>query len=167
MTMYEVATFGAGCFWGVEAVFAGVKGVVKTEAGYMGGDERAYPHPTYQQVCTGRTDYAEVVQLIYDPAVVRYEQLLETFWRMHDPTQHNKQGADVGTQYRSVIFYHSPAQKKSAEESKKAGQQQFTKKIETVIEQAGTFFRAEEYHQRYYEKHGQAGCHVLPNNPKS
>lgn len=163
MKIYPVATFGAGCFWGVEAAFAQVKGVVKTEAGYMGGDERAYPQPRYQQVCTDRTGYAEAVQVTFDPAVVSYKQLLKVFWKSHDPAQRNRQGADIGTQYRSVIFYHTVEQRKAAEESGKAWQQQFTRKIVTEIEQAGTFFRAEEYHQKYYEKHGGATCNVLPS----
>lgn len=161
MAKYETATFGAGCFWGVEAAFAQVKGVVKTEVGYMGGDEKTYPQPTYQQVCTDATGYAEVVQVTFNPAVVSYEQLLEVFWKSHDSTQRNRQGADIGTQYRSVIFYSTQEQRRKAEQSLEKQQKALMKKIATAIVPASTFFRAEEYHQRYYEKHGGAGCHVL------
>lgn len=149
------ATFGAGCFWGVEAAFRQVPGVIDTAVGYLGG---TWPKPTYEDVCTGTTGHAEVVQVVFDPARVTYEQLLEVFWHCHDPTQHNCQGPDVGSQYRSVIFYHTPEQAAAAQQSKTAFQQSNTlpHPIITAIVPATTFYRAEEYHQRYHEKHGMA-----------
>lgn len=148
----EIATFGAGCFWGVEAAFRKIPGVVDAVAGYMGG---SLENPTYEDVCTDKTGHAEVVQIEYDPDKAPYEELLKTFWNIHDPTEVNQQGPDVGTQYRSVIFYYTPEQQKEAEESKKeldvSGQ--YKKPVATVIEPASTFWRAEEYHQRYSEKH--------------
>jgi peptide-methionine (S)-S-oxide reductase len=153
------ATFGAGCFWGVEAAFRKVPGVVDTAAGYMGGTVR---NPSYEQVCTGETGHAEVVQVTYDPAKVSYEQLLEVFWSIHNPTQLNRQGPDIGPNYRSVIFYHTPEQAKIARNSKEelsiSGRFGFGK-IVTIIQPAGEFYRAEEYHQRYFEKNrGHCGC---------
>ena len=154
-----MATFGAGCFWGVEQTFRDVKGVLDTAVGYMGGGTEK---PTYEQVCTDKTGHAEVVQVTYDPSQVSYEQLLKTFWENHDPTQLNRQGPDVGTQYRSVIFYHTPEQKAAAERSKAdlyaSGARQ--RPIVTSIEPTQNFWRAEEYHQRYLEKNGLAACHV-------
>nr|WP_320161881.1 peptide-methionine (S)-S-oxide reductase MsrA [uncultured Methanoregula sp.] len=155
----KTATFGAGCFWGVEAAFRKVDGVIGTAAGYMGGFVK---NPTYEQVCTGETGHAEVVQVTFDPAKVSYEQLLEVFWSIHDPTQLNRQGPDTGANYRSVIFYHDPGQAKSARASKLdqevSGRFGFGK-IVTVIQPAAEFYRAEKYHQQYFEKHG-GHCHI-------
>ncbi len=151
------ATFGAGCFWGVEATFRQVPGVVETAVGYSGG---TLPNPTYQDVCGHGTGHAEVVEVEFDPAIVSYEQLLDVFWNVHNPTTRNRQGFDVGTQYRSVIFYHDDEQRVAAEESKSALDHsgRFSRPIVTEIVPAATFYRAEEYHQRYHEKHGGHGC---------
>ncbi|MEM3154949.1 MAG: peptide-methionine (S)-S-oxide reductase MsrA [Candidatus Woesearchaeota archaeon] len=151
------ATFGAGCFWHVEEAFRGIKGVVKTEVGYMGGTMK---NPTYEDVCTGKTGHAEVVQIEFDQKIVSYEKLLEVFWTIHDPTQKNRQGPDVGTQYRSAIFYHTENQKEIAEKSLKEAQKKFTKHIVTEIKKAGTFYRAEEYHQKYLMKRGLKTCGI-------
>ena len=153
------ATFGAGCFWGVEETFRRLNGVVSTVVGYAGGTTL---NPTYQDVCTDRTGHAEVVQVEYDPARISYRDLLDVFWANHDPTTPNRQGPDVGTQYRSVVFYHSPEQKEEAENSKKNLQKtgKFRRPIVTQIEPAPNFFRAEEYHQRYLEKRGVSHCAV-------
>lgn len=155
----EKASFGAGCFWGVEAAFRQLKGVTATAVGYMGG---SMPDPTYHDVCTDRTGHAEVVQVEYDPAQVSYDDLLRVFWENHDPTTLNRQGPDVGTQYRSVIFYHSPEQEAAAKASKdalaKSGR--FKRPIVTEIKPAPEFWRAEEYHQQYLEKRGLAHCHL-------
>ncbi len=155
----QLATFGAGCFWGVEQTFRQVPGVVNAAVGYCGG---TVENPTYEQVCTDRTGHAEVVQVEFDPAKVNYEQLLEVFWNSHDPTQLNRQGPDHGTQYRSVIFYHDDAQRQAAEASKSALDQsgRFRRPIVTLIEPAKPFYRAEEYHQQYLAKHGLGSCHV-------
>ena len=149
------ATFGAGCFWGVEKVFGRVKGVVSTEVGYSGGDVK---DPTYRNVCSGRTGHAEAVRVVFDPAVVSYEDLLDVFWIRHDPTTLNRQGPDVGTQYRSAIFTHSPAQQAAAETSRDGQQMsgRYLRKIVTEIVPAGPFYRAEEYHQKYLAKQGGA-----------
>ena len=153
----EKATFAAGCFWGVECEFNQVKGVTSTVVGYMGGTKK---NPTYQDVCTGTTGHAEVVELEYDPSVVTYEELLSLFWEIHDPTQVNRQGPDVGTQYRSAIFYHTEDQRKSAEESKDKlqGSGKYQREIVTEITPASTFYEAEEYHQKYYERHSMDSC---------
>jgi peptide-methionine (S)-S-oxide reductase len=155
----ELATFGAGCFWGVEAAFRQIPGVTGTAVGYLGG---TLENPTYHDVCTGRTGHAEVVQVEFDPANVTYEQLLDVFWKNHDPTTLNRQGPDIGTQYRSAIFYHSPAQKEAAEASKeqlsKSGK--FRRPIVTEITPASAFYKAEDYHQQYLEKRGLASCHL-------
>ena len=153
----ETATFGAGCFWGVEEAFRRIDGVADTAVGYSGGTAE---NPTYKDVCRGRTGHAEVVELQYDPAKVSYEKLLEVFWSVHDPTQLNRQGPDVGAQYRSVIFFHTPQQKAAATESRAAleSSDRLGKPIVTEIVPASTFYRAEEYHQRYLEKRGQASC---------
>jgi peptide-methionine (S)-S-oxide reductase len=155
----EKATFAAGCFWGVEASFRQVEGVVDTAVGYTGGKKE---HPTYEQVCSGTTGHAEAVLVIYDPAKITYEQLLSVFWSIHDPSQVNRQGPDIGTNYRSAIFYHTPAQKAAAEKSKEELQRsgKFKRPIATEISPASAFWRAEEYHQRYFEKHGFRGCHI-------
>ena len=147
----EKATFGAGCFWHVEEEFRGVKGVVATSVGYSGGETKK---PTYDQVCTGETGHAEVVHVEFDPKIISYEALLEVFWAIHNPTTLNRQGPDVGTQYRSVIFYYSEEQKEEAEASKlklsKSGR--FSKPIVTEIKPVAEFYRAEEYHQKYFDK---------------
>jgi peptide-methionine (S)-S-oxide reductase len=153
----QKATFGAGCFWGVEAAFHELKGVVSTSVGYMGG---TLENPTYEDVCTDRTGHAEVVEVLYDPAHISYEDLLDVFWKIHDPTTLNRQGPDRGTQYRSVIFYHTPEQEAAARASKERLRQsgRFKRDIVTQIEPAVTFWRAEEYHQQYYEKTGRRSC---------
>jgi peptide methionine sulfoxide reductase msrA/msrB len=158
----ETATFAAGCFWGVEAAFAQVKGVVKTTVGFTGGKKE---NPSYVQVSTGTTGHAESVEVEYDPAIVSYEKLLDIFWDIHDPTTPNRQGPDTGSQYRSVIFYHTPQQERVALASRKKLEQsgKFRDPIVTEIVAAGVFYPAEEYHQRYFEKHGmKPSCHV-PN----
>lgn len=151
------ATFGAGCFWGVEAAFRGVPGVIDAPVGYSGGEAA---EPSYEQVCTGRTGHAEVVEVEYDPEKVGYDELLEVFWRNHDPTQKNRQGPDVGTQYRSVIFCHDEDQLRRAEASRGRAQSSLGKQIATEITPTGPFYRAEEYHQRYFEKKGLWYCPV-------
>jgi peptide-methionine (S)-S-oxide reductase len=155
----EKAIFGAGCFWGVEAAFRQVPGVTDTEVGYAGG---TMENPTYRDVCTDETGHAEVVQVTYDPAKVSYDQLLDVFWKAHDPTQVNRQGPDVGTQYRSAIFYYTPEQEAAAKASKErlAESGRFSRPIATEIKPAPKFFRAEDYHQRYLEKRGLAQCHI-------
>lgn len=155
----EKATFGAGCFWGVEAVFRRIPGVVSTSVGYMGGTLR---NPTYQDVCTDTTGHAEVVEVVYDPAKVTYEELLKVFWENHDPTTPNRQGPDVGTQYRSVIFFHTPEQETAARASRERLERAgvFKRPIVTEIAPASEFWRAEEYHQQYLEKRGLAQCHI-------
>jgi len=153
----ERATFGAGCFWCVEAVFRELQGVEKIASGYTGG---TVPNPTYEQVCTGRTGHAEAIQITFDPAVISYEELLEVFWKIHDPTQLNRQGHDIGTQYRTAIFYHNEKQKKAAEKSLKGQQKKYDKKITTEIKPAGKFYAAEDYHQQYLEKKGLSTCHI-------
>jgi peptide-methionine (S)-S-oxide reductase len=155
----EKATFGAGCFWGVEEAFRHVKGVVNAAVGYAGG---TLDNPSYEDVCTDRTGHAEVVQVEYDPARVSYDQLLDVFWANHDPTTLNRQGPDVGTQYRSVIFYHTPQQQAAAVASRDRQQAsgRYRRPIVTQIEPAPTFWRAEEYHQQYLAKRGQSHCHI-------
>lgn len=155
----EEATFGAGCFWGVEAAFRQVKGVVSTTVGYSGGTVK---EPTYREVCTDQTGHAEVVQVTYDPSQVTYEDLLRVFWSAHDPTQRNRQGPDVGSQYRSVIFFHSPEQEAAAKASKEKLKQVgvHKKPIVTEIVPAAEFYPAEEYHQQYLEKRGLSQCHL-------
>ena len=149
----EKAMFGAGCFWGVEAAFRGLSGVVSTAVGYAGGH---IENPAYEEVCTGRTGHAEVVEVEFDPAAVSYEELLGVFWRVHDPTTLNRQGPDVGTQYRSAIFFHTPEQEAAAAASKEALPRPglFRRDIVTEITPASTFYRAEEYHQQYLERRG-------------
>ncbi len=157
--MTEKATFGAGCFWGVEETFRQTPGVIEAVSGYAGG---TLENPTYQDVCSGRTGHAEVVEVTYDPAKVRYEDLLKVFYENHNPTTLNRQGPDVGTQYRSAVFFHSPEQKAIAEKMKaeldKSGV--FKKPIVTEVTPASTFYRAEEYHQKYLEKRGLSSCHL-------
>jgi len=154
------ATFGAGCFWGVEYVYRRVPGVVEVRAGYSGGHTQ---NPTYEQVCSHTTGHAEVVQVTFDPDRVTYDQLLEVFWAMHDPTQVDRQGPDIGDQYRSVIFSHTDEQRAAAEASKERAQTRFQTPIATKIEPLQAFYPAEDYHQRYYEKTGhEPYCHVVP-----
>lgn len=155
----EKATFGAGCFWGVEATFRQTPGVTATRVGYAGG---TMPNPTYRDVCTDRTGHAEVVEVTYDPARISYDDLLRVFWEHHDPTQRNRQGADVGTQYRSVIFYHTPEQEAAARASKDELERsrRSRRPIVTEIAPAPAFYEAEEYHQQYLEKRGLASCHI-------
>jgi peptide-methionine (S)-S-oxide reductase len=153
------ATFGAGCFWGVEARFAQVPGVTATAVGYEGG---ILDNPSYKQVCTDATGHAEVVELDYDPSKVSYQQLLDLFFELHDPTQLNRQGPDWGKQYRSVVFYHSPEQEAAARQTiaRLTAERRFSKPIVTQVVPAETFWRAEEYHQKYLEKRGVASCHI-------
>ena len=155
----EKATFGAGCFWGVESFFRQVPGVVDAVCGYAGGKVDS---PTYKQVCTDATGHAEVVEVTFDPAKLSYGKLVDVFFANHDPTTPNRQGPDVGTQYRSVIFAHSPEQERIARAKKAAleASGKFKRPIVTTIEPAARFWRAEEYHQRYFEKNGLPSCHV-------
>jgi len=152
-----LATFAAGCFWGVEARFAGLHGVLSTEVGYTGGST---PHPTYEQVCSHATGHAEAVRIEYDPATITYEELLRAFFDMHDPTQRNRQGPDVGSQYRSAIFFHDRAQEEAASAGirRLSADGAFKRTIVTEIVPAREWWRAEEYHQRYFEKHPRFGC---------
>jgi peptide-methionine (S)-S-oxide reductase len=155
----EKATFGAGCFWGVEETFRNLKGVVSTAVGYAGGTK---DNPSYEDVCTDETGHAEVVEVEFDPSQIRYDQLLDVFWSNHNPTTLNRQGPDVGKQYRSAIFYHSPEQKTTAESVKAELEKsrRFNRPIVTQIEPAPKFWRAEEYHQRYLERRGQSHCAI-------
>lgn len=145
------ATFGAGCFWCVEHVFQKVNGVINTSVGYMGGTTK---NPTYEEVCTDETGHAEVVQVDYDPEKISYEEILQVFWSNHDPTTLNRQGPDIGKQYRSAIFFHTPEQQEIAKKSKDEVSGKYTKKIVTEITPAAEFYKAEEYHQKYYTKCG-------------
>jgi peptide-methionine (S)-S-oxide reductase len=153
----EKATFGAGCFWGIEDAFRQVPGVVDVVVGYTGGHT---DNPTYPEVCSHSTGHAEVAEVSFDPEQVSYEQLLDLFWRIHDPTTLNRQGPDIGDQYRSAIYFHSPEQEKAALQSRDDAQAEFNRPIVTEITPAPRFWPAEDYHQRYFEKHGVAGCHV-------
>ena len=155
--MEKKATFGAGCFWGVEAAFRQVDGVTATAVGYEGG---RLEDPTYEDVCSHTTGHAEVVQVTYDPDRVSYDELLDVFWRKHDPTQLNRQGWDFGDQYRSVVFFHDEEQRAAAERSKAEldSSGRYRRPVVTQIEPVQTFYRAEEYHQRYLEKQGRSTC---------
>jgi peptide-methionine (S)-S-oxide reductase len=155
----EKATFAAGCFWGVEESFRQVPGVVGTTVGYLGGHTA---NPTYKDVCTDATGHAEVVQVTFDPSKVNYERLLDVFWSAHDPTTLNRQGPDIGTQYRSAIFFHSPEQERQARASKEKMQSagKFRRPIVTEITPASTFYPAEDYHQKYLAKRGLSHCHI-------
>lgn len=153
--MLEKATFGGGCFWGVEDKFRRVEGVVSTSVGYMGGH---FEHPSYLDVLSRITGHAEVAQVEYNPTIVTYEQLLQVFWRIHDPTSLNRQGSDRGEQYRSVIFYHTPAQRLAAEQAKREQASQYDKPIVTQIQPASAYWLAEDYHQQYLEKKRQSAA---------
>jgi len=156
----EKATFAAGCFWGVESAFRTIDGVIDAQSGYIGGQTE---NPTYKELCSGRTGHAEAVEITFDPSVVSYKELVELFWRVHNPTQVNRQGPDFGTQYRSAIFFQSLEQKTIAEESKAVlgASGKYRKPIATEIVPAATFYRAEEVHQRYFEKTGHPACHFF------
>jgi peptide-methionine (S)-S-oxide reductase len=155
----EKATFAAGCFWGVEARFQQLPGVSATAVGYEGG---SLASPTYQQVCTDRSGHAEAVEIDFDPSKISYQQLLDEFFALHDPTQLNRQGPDWGSQYRSVVFYHSPEQEKAAKETiaRFTAEKRFSKPVVTQVVPAETFWRAEDYHQKYLEKRGAVSCHI-------
>ena len=155
----ETALFAAGCFWGVEEAFRTVEGVIETAVGYSGG---TVENPTYKDVCSGRTGHAEVVQVVFDPSKVSYEDVLRIFWSVHDPTQLNRQGPDVGSQYRSAIFYHTPQQEAAARDARQqlGASGSFSKPVVTEITPAAEFWRAEDYHQKYVQKRGQASCRV-------
>ncbi|MFH1486420.1 MAG: peptide-methionine (S)-S-oxide reductase MsrA [Chloroflexota bacterium] len=155
----EEATFAAGCFWGLEEAFACIGGVMSTTVGYTGGTTKS---PTYEQVCSDRTGHAEAVEVVYDPAKVSYDRLLEVFWSIHDPTTLNRQGPDIGSQYRSAIFYHTAEQKAKANASKERleASGKYCCPIVTEILPASEFYPAEEYHQHYFEKHGGRSCHT-------
>jgi peptide-methionine (S)-S-oxide reductase len=165
----EKATFAGGCFWGVEHLFNQVPGVIEAISGYTGGTRE---NPTYQQVCLGRTGHSEAVEVTYDPTKVTFDSLLGAFWNMHDPTTLNRQGPDVGSQYRSAIYFHSPEQEKVARTSKEEAQKHFKRPIVTEIVPATQFWPAEDYHQRYFEKHpGHYSCHFyrgwVPGQPET
>ncbi len=159
MDQREKATFAAGCFWGVEATFRQIPGVISTAVGYIGGKME---NPTYRQVCSHTTGHAEAVEVTYDPTKVTYDDLLNIFWENHDPTQLNRQGPDIGDQYRSEVFFHSPEQERAARASKErlAQSGRFRRPVVTAINPAETFYMAEDYHQQYLEKRGMASCHV-------
>ena len=156
----ETAIFATGCFWHVELAFSKIKGIISTRVGYIGGDEENYPNPTYKQVCTDQTGYAEAIEIVFDPNKISYKELLDIFWKSHDPTQLNRQGPDYGTQYRTAIFYLNEKQKKEAAQSKKIIEKKLGKKVMTEITKAGTFYPAEDYHQKYLEKRGLDACPV-------
>jgi peptide-methionine (S)-S-oxide reductase len=164
-THKELATLGGGCFWCIEAVFETVEGVKDVTSGYAGGNKE---NPTYEEVCTGKTGHAEVVQIEYDPKKITYEEILDIFWKAHDPTTMNRQGADVGSQYRSIILYHNETQKKIAEESKRKLQESgyYSGPIVTEIHPLSVFYPAEEYHQDYYAKNPYAGYCAIVIRPK-
>jgi len=155
----ETAMFGAGCFWGVEATFRQLPGVISTRVGYSGGQS---DNPTYEEICTDTTGHAEVVEVVYDPAQLSYDKLLEVFWANHDPTQVNRQGPDFGRQYRSAIFYSSPQQQAAAESSKARldASGRLKRPVATEVTAAATFWPAEDYHQQYLEKRGLSSCHI-------
>lgn len=155
--MEEKATFAAGCFWGVEAAFRQIKGVVSTRVGYTGGEIK---NPSYEHVCTDETGHAEAVEVSFDPKKVHYADLLKVFWQNHNPTQLNRQGSDVGTQYRSAIFCHNEKQKEAALKSLEQEQKKYKARIVTKIEKAADFFKAEDYHQQYLEKRGLSSCNI-------
>jgi peptide-methionine (S)-S-oxide reductase len=156
----ERAIFSAGCFWHVQHDFDAIKGVIKTTVGYIGGNEKKFPNPKYEMLQGDKTGYAEAVEILFNSDIISYEKILDVFWKIHDPTLKNRQGPDVGTQYRSGIFYLNEFQKEKAEKSKEEIEKKISKKVHTIIEKAGTFFPAEEYHQKYFEKKGINSCPV-------
>jgi len=164
--MREKATFGMGCFWKPQLIFDKVPGIIKTQVGYMGGNEEQYPYPTYEQVCSDKTGYAEVIHIIFNFNKISYKQLLNIFWTNHNPTTKNRQGNDIGDQYRSIIFFHSREQEKTAKTSLEEKQREmnskilFNKKIATEIKPASKFFPAEDYHQKFLEKKGRKSCSI-------
>ncbi len=162
-TKLEKATFGGGCFWCTEAVFQRLNGVKSVVPGYAGGDK---PNPTYEEVCNGETGHAEVIQITFNPKEISYEKLLDVFWKSHDPTQLNRQGADIGTQYRSVIFYHNEKQRKIAEGSKIKVSKQFKNPVVTSIEPLEKFYPAEDYHRNYYNRNKFAPYCLIVIRPK-
>lgn len=164
-SQYKKASFGAGCFWGVEKIFSKVKGVISTQVGYMGGSAA---NPTYEEVCAGRTGHAEAIEVVYDSSKVSYEELLAAFWEWHDPTTMNRQGPDVGTQYRSVIFFHDAGQEAAAKRSKEILEKSkvFKSPIVTEIVPAGKLWKAEDYHQQYLQKNPGGYCSHKPGSPK-
>jgi len=151
-THNEKATFGAGCFWNIEEIFAKTKGIIKTKVGYIGGKTK---NPTYEKVCSGKTGHVEAVEVIFNKDKISYDELLDIFWKIHNPTTKNRQGLDIGTQYNSIIFYYNKKQKEVAEKSKKEIQKKSKKEIVTQIKKASDFWKAEEYHQKYIEKQGK------------
>jgi len=159
----EIATFGGGCFWCIEAVFSRIDGVKAVVSGYAGGEK---PNPTYEEVCSGTTGHAEVVQIHFDPEVVSYEEILDLFWKAHDPTTLNRQGADVGSQYRSIILYNSEAQAEAAERSKAGAAANFADPVVTQIVPLSEFYEAEKYHQDYYRNNPHAGYCTFVIKPK-
>lgn len=159
----QKTTFGAGCFWHIQHEFKKLNGVMKTNVGYMSADEEKsskYPNPTYEQVCSDKTGYVEVCEIEFNPEKISFEELLKVFWKIHNPTQLNRQGPEIGTQYKSVIFYYTPEQKEIAEKSKNEIQKILSKKITTEIIPAGKFFKAENYHQNYLEKKNLENCRI-------
>lgn len=159
----QTATFAAGCFWGVEAAFRAVPGVIDAISGYTGGQTE---NPSYRQVCSHTTGHAEAVEVVFDPARVSFDRLLDVFWQIHDPTQLNRQGPDIGDQYRSAIFTHGEDQAREATASRDREQAKYARPIVTQIVPAARFWPAEEYHQRYFEKNGGAACHVIPGTAR-
>jgi len=158
-TKSEYVTLGGGCFWCIEAVYERLDGILSVTSGYAGGNKE---NPSYEEVCTGHTGHAEVVQIEYDPEVITYEEILDIFWKAHDPTTLNRQGADIGTQYRSIILYHNEEQKRMAEKAKEKAQSYFDDPVVTEIVSLSAFYRAEDYHQDYYERNPYAGyCSVV------
>ena len=160
---HPMATLGGGCFWCTEAVLQRMEGVLSVTPGYAGGST---PNPTYEEVCTGETGHAEVIQVSYDPALISYDEILDIFWQAHDPTTLNRQGADVGTQYRSVILYANDEQKAAAEKSRAKAQEKFRSPIVTEIKPLTTFWKAEDYHQNYYNTHASVGYCRMVISPK-
>ncbi len=156
----EVAVFGAGCFWNTEEAFRTLKGVVETTVGYMGGDDKKYPNPSYKEVSLDRTGFIEVCKVKFNPKEIPYKKLLETFWKIHNPTELNRQGLDFGSQYKSVIFYYNSKQETEAKKSEVEEQKNYGKKIVTEIREAEKFYRAEDYHQNYLIKKGLKTCEI-------
>jgi peptide-methionine (S)-S-oxide reductase len=159
-TKSEKAVFGAGCFWNTEEAFRTLKGVIKTTVGYMGGDEKKYPNPTYKEVSSNKTGFIEVCEVQFNPKLISYKKLLETFWKIHNPTELNRQGLDFGIQYKSIIFYYDLKQKAEAEKSIVDEQKNHRRKIVTEIREVAKFYKAEDYHQKYLMKKGLKTCRI-------